>query len=240
MRYAIISDIHGNMDALEAVCEDIRNVGVDRYVSCGDLVGYGAEPGRCIEQVKELAVEGVIGNHDSAVTGGTPVSYFNSYAREAVLWTIGHLDEDAKKYLAGLPLARNYDGFSITHASFHKPHTWRYVLDEHEARKCLDAMPETLCFIGHSHVPLVVEETGLGFFSGSREVDIREGRRYIINVGSVGQPRDADPRASYAVYDDDARRVSIRRVRYDVEGAARKIRAAGLPEILAERLGRGR
>jgi predicted phosphodiesterase len=222
MRYAIISDIHSNAAALEAVLSDIEKMRVGRTVCLGDIVGYGAEPGMCIAKVRELGSEVVLGNHDSAAVGDTPIEYFNLYAKEAVLWTAGRLADDEKDYILA------------------EPKQWGYVMDLLSARDCFRFLRKKLCFIGHSHLPVIFQEKEKITYSMDGEVGIEDGARYIINVGSVGQPRDGDPRASYGIYDAEEKRVEIRRVQYDVKVTQENILAAGLPAFLAFRLGIGR
>jgi predicted phosphodiesterase len=240
MRYAIISDIHSNAAALEAVLSDIEKMRVGRTVCLGDSVGYGAEPGMCIAKVRELGSEVVLGNHDSAAVGDTPIEYFNLYAKEAVLWTAGRLADDEKDYINSLPLRVDVGDFTIVHSSLAEPKQWGYVMDLLSARDCFRFLRKKLCFIGHSHLPVIFQEKEKITYSMDGEVGIEDGARYIINVGSVGQPRDGDPRASYGIYDAEEKRVEIRRVQYDVKVTQENILAAGLPAFLAFRLGIGR
>jgi len=240
MRYALISDIHGNTEALRSVFEDIENQRVDKVLCLGDIVGYGAEPVECLREIRSRRIEAALGNHDSAAIGDTPMDYFNEYAREAILWTAKRLREIDRKYLASLPLTRDYEMFSVVHASLENPHGWGYVMDSLSARNCFSLLDRRVCFIGHSHVPLVFTEKGAIGYSREREVDLRKGTRYIINIGSVGQPRDGDPRAGYCVCDTAEMRAEIRRVPYDIKTVQTKIIEAGLPRFLAARLQMGR
>ena len=240
MRYAIISDIHGNTEALDAVLADIGKARVDRCICLGDIVGYGAEPVECIRKIKDLGIDTVMGNHDAAAVGETPLDYFNAYAKEAVIWTAEQIGEDEGKFINGLPLKRDYEGFVIVHSTLDRPDEWGYVMDMLSARSCFERMESPLCFIGHSHVPVVFREKGSITCFPAGETVLEDDARYIINVGSVGQPRDGDSRASYGIYDTDQRNVTIRRVPYDVGGAQEKIIDAGLPGFLALRLGMGR
>ncbi|MCX6354121.1 MAG: metallophosphoesterase family protein [Candidatus Aureabacteria bacterium] len=240
MRYALISDIHGNTDALHAVLADIEKSGADKLLCLGDIVGYGAEPEECLREVRSEKIDTIQGNHDSATVGTTPLEHFNEYAKEAVLWTAARLGAEDKKYLRDLPLTRDYGGFTIVHSSLDAPHEWHYIVDMLAARRCFELLTERICFIGHSHVPLVFTESGSLSCGRESEIAIREDARYIINIGSVGQPRDGDSRASYGFYDTEAMRVEIRRVPYDIRSVQIKIESAGLPRFLAFRLGIGR
>lgn len=242
MRYAIIADIHGNLEALEAVLKDIQGQAVGKTFCLGDIVGYGADPQECMKRVRAVADLVVMGNHDAAVSGKLGLQYFNSYARDALVWTSGMVSAADLKYLGELPLMEKVDGFVVVHSSLYRPEVFPYLLTAVDAQLCFHLMDkdERVCFIGHSHVPFAfsLDEKEIGV-SREAEVTLEDGTRYIVNVGSVGQPRDRDSRASYAVYDSEAASVETRRIGYDVVAAAEKIRKAGLPELLAERLFEG-
>ena len=241
MRYAIFGDIHGNTEALEAVFLDMEKARADIRICLGDIVGYGAEPASCVRRIRSLGIEVVQGNHDSAAIGETPLEYFNPFAKKAIEWTAGTLDAGDAAWLKGLPLIREYDDFTIVHSSLSCPREWGYILDYAAARRCLDLLPSRACFIGHSHVPIAFRgENGALTIHRSETTTLDPKARYIVNVGSVGQPRDGDARASYGVYDTARRQVEIRRVEYDIRSAQDKIIAAGLPEFLAVRLEAGR
>ncbi|MEJ2744986.1 MAG: metallophosphoesterase family protein [bacterium] len=240
MRYAIFGDIHGNMEALTAVFADMESARVDRALCLGDIVGYGAEPEKCIDELRGRGIASVIGNHDSAVVGDTPLDYFNDYAREAVVWTADRLSGDDKAYLKNLPIIGGDGGFITVHSSLADPTEWRYVINLLAVRRCFDLLTGRLCFIGHSHVPVIFEECGSITGRRASDVHLDKESRYIINVGSVGQPRDGDCRASYGIYDEGEMRFEIRRVSYDIGRAQKKIIEAGLPKSLAFRLGVGR
>lgn len=240
MRYAIFGDIHGNVEALDAVLADMESARVDRALCLGDVVGYGAEPEKCIGGLRACGIPSVLGNHDSAVVGDTPLDYFSDYAREAVVWTMDRLSEEGKAYLRSLPITGGADGFVTVHSSLADPAEWRYVVDLLSVRRCFDLLPGRLCFIGHSHKPVIFEERGSIVARRACDLLLEKESRYVINVGSVGQPRDWDWRACYGIYDGDEMRFEIRRVHYDVGKAQEKIIAAGLPRFLAFRLGIGR
>ncbi len=245
MKTAFISDIHANLDALEVVLEHIDGQAVDRVICLGDIVGYGPQPNECVQRVRERCARAVVGNHDHAAVGLLDTLAFNEYARAAADWTSEALDGSAVEYLSGLPLSLELDGMRLVHASPEDPEAWTYVLSFHEAERQFRGFTERICFIGHSHLPVVIEEDGDGrlealqFHAGGEPLSLAPERRYIVNVGSVGQPRDRDPRAGYTVYDDESFSVSLFRLEYPVEEVQRKVLAAGLPEFLAMRLAAG-
>jgi len=240
MRYGIISDIHGNAEALGAVRLALASASVDRIVCLGDIVGYGPEPRRCAEIVQETADVVVVGNHDQAAVGELGTEFFNRYAKAATLWTREQVDAGTIEWIRSLPLVAGEGGMHFVHGALYAPDLFDYVQSTYDAFLSFEAMTGNLCFLGHSHVPIA-------FFDGKtisyrRNVSFRveAGRRAIVNVGSVGQPRDGDPRACYAVYDSEAGTVQVLRVAYDIRRVARKIERAGLPAILGDRLVAGR
>lgn len=237
MRYAILSDIHGNLEALDAVLADAASR-ADAMLCLGDVVGYGADPVACIERVAERAQVVVAGNHEYGVAGLLELDWFNDRAQAAARWTRRRLDLDHLAWLAARPLVREMDDATLVHASPARPSEWDYLVSADDGYEAFAAFATRVCFIGHSHRAGAwsVGSSGRAYEPGATEVELQRGRRYLINVGSVGQPRDRDPRAAYAVWDVDSRRVTIRRVAYDVATARRKILAAGLPRFLAERL----
>lgn len=240
MRYGILSDIHANYDALEAVLKELENEKIDKYVCVGDIVGYGAEPDRCVEKTKDLVVACVAGNHDFATIEKTNIEFFNAYAKEATLWTRQKLSDEEKQYLKDLKLVEEVDDFTIVHGTLYAPALFDYIQTTFDAYLSLQVLNSNLCFVGHSHVPISFFLDDAVTYSVEPEIELKPGVKAIINVGSVGQPRDDNPKAAYVVYDSDEKKVWIRRAEYDVEAAAKKIEDAGLPEILGERLKYGR
>jgi len=237
MRYALISDIHGNLQALKAVLKALENHQVHQYLCLGDIVGYGANPEECVRLVRSLTDKTVAGNHDYAAVGLTDISYFNPYAREAVLWTAKHLSEESKQYLRDLPLLLKAGPFTLVHSTPESPELWNYIFSPQDALAAFSYFEGSICFVAHSHRPMTFIQGPRGLqWDFSDRVQIQFGSRYIINPGSVGQPRDGDPRACFAICDTEASEVRILRAKYDLPGAQAAIRAAGLPEILAERL----
>lgn len=242
MRYLILSDIHSNLEALTAVLADAGDERIDEVICLGDFVGYGANPAECVDMIRSLpSVEAVLGNHDAAVIDVTQRELFNPVARAGIIHSEAKLQESHRKYLNELPLVLDSKpGFVAVHASPYKPEAWVYVVEPLEAADAFHAMTSPLAFIGHTHFPAVYTNDGLArSFSPVDDIVVDEKQKTMINVGSVGQPRDGDPRAAYVIYDDDAKSVRIRRVDYDIDAAAAKILEAGLPQMLAERLYRG-
>ncbi len=239
---AVISDIHGNLEALEAVLVDARKEGATDVICLGDIVGYGADPNRCVELVRESSAAVVLGNHDAAALDPAEADEFNPLARDAILWTRRTLSPANLEMLRSLPMAHVRDEIRYVHASPEAPETWPYVLNVADAQFAFSAFSEAVCFIGHTHVPtwMVLEDGMVIDMIVAEQLEMRGEGRALINVGSVGQPRDGDWRASYVLFDREQRRVVARRVEYALEAATAKILAAGLPEELAHRLSFGR
>jgi diadenosine tetraphosphatase ApaH/serine/threonine PP2A family protein phosphatase len=239
MRIAVISDIHANRPALEAVLADIDDERVDRVWCLGDIVGYGAEPDACCELTRARADTCLAGNHDLGVRGDLPLDEFSRGAELAARWTQETIDDANLAYLQGLEPQGVEAGVGLYHASPRDP-VWEYVLSTLLAELCLDAQAERVCLIGHSHVALAfMREEGKPATGeacpGGTTLDLSEAE-WLVNPGSVGQPRDGDPRAGWLVLDTAARTASFRRTSYDIAAAAVAIRAARLPDSLAERL----
>jgi len=243
MKYAVLGDIHANWDALEAVLADVARENVGGYLCVGDIVGYGAQPGKCMKKIREMGFHCVAGNHDHAAIGRLDVGYFNHHAREAVEWTRQHLSIANAEYLAGLGLVAVVDGLTLGHGTIHRPELFGYIETPFAAQLSFHAMTTQIAFLGHSHVPITfLESEGEDSvtYTQSTELELRHVSKALVNVGSVGQPRDDDPRACYAIYDSDTQVVRLRRIEYDIESAQAKIRKAGLPDVLAARLALGR
>ncbi|MFA5088466.1 MAG: metallophosphoesterase family protein [Candidatus Omnitrophota bacterium] len=240
MRYAIFSDVHGNIEALDAVIQSLRTESIEQYFCLGDIVGYGANPEECIEAVQRLPALSIAGNHDWAVLEKIDVRHFNSAAREAVFWTRRHLSESGKAFLQSLELLHTNDEVILAHGTLQHPGEFLYLLDLGQAGATFRLMDRQVCFIGHTHIPqVIIECRGKASLEKPGEVRTVSGCRYIINVGSVGQPRDRDPRAAYCIYDTETQALSIRRVDYPIEKAQQKISQSGLPNSLASRLAEG-
>ena len=240
MKYAILSDIHSNLEALQAVLSEIRRRGITNFICLGDIVGYGADPRACLEIVRGLHPGIVQGNHDYAAAAPVGLSGFNENARLALLWTREQLDPAGRAFLKSLPLTAEVSGARLVHSSLKDPGQWEYILNPRDARVSFGSLPGVLCFFGHSHRPLAYREEGgeITVEYGPR-IELKEGSRYLINVGSVGQPRDRDPRAAFGIYDSAEKKVEFIRIEYPVEKAQEKILRAGLPPFLASRLAKG-
>jgi diadenosine tetraphosphatase ApaH/serine/threonine PP2A family protein phosphatase len=241
VKYAIISDIHANLEAFQAVQKEIEEVAPDKILCLGDLVGYGASPNECVEAARRICDLTIAGNHDFGAIGRTDIAYFNMYAREAILWTAKALKDETLDFLKARPLTEAVDDrIRIVHATPRDPERWNYIFSHEHALAEFEAFEEQVCFIGHSHQPTIYElmdrET---LIVSADRVEVREGRRYLVNVGSVGQPRDGNPKAAFCIYDLDKSEITIRRVEYDVESAKKRIVDAGLPAVLANRLSWG-
>lgn len=240
MRTAVISDIHGNLEALEAVLAEVDRIGVELLYSLGDIVGYGPDPAACLEIVRRRAAVSLMGNHDAAVAGLTSLEEFNEFARSAVEWTAARLAAAQIEYLGSLPYTHRAPELLLVHASPIEPERWHYLHGLADINEHFAAFAERLCFVGHSHRPGVYAIGGDGTVTrrGAAE-SLRPGLRYLVNAGSVGQPRDRDPRASFVVYDAARGRVDVRRVSYPVEKTQERMHAAGIPDFLIDRLGAG-
>lgn len=239
-KYAVISDVHSNLEALRAVLNDIEKEKIKKVLFIGDVVGYGPDPVKCIELIRKRCIYSVAGNHDWAVIGYTPSDYFNYNARVAIEWTKEQLAEDDFKFLRSLSIVKvlEKEGVFLVHASPKEPDAWNYILSLYDAEINFQYFKERICLIGHSHVPFIIETLPSGEIVLHREeIEFKESCRYIINVGSVGQPRDGNPDAAYAIINDKYARII--RVRYDIEKTQKKMEKAGLPEFLIERLSKG-
>ena len=247
MRYLILSDIHGNLDALEAVLDRAAAIGYDRMLVLGDLVGYGAQPNEVVERVRALQPLAIIrGNHDKVAAGLEPAEGFNPVAHQAAEWTSQALTPENKRYLATLPAGPVLvdADTEICHGSPGDEDA--YITSELAAMRALTQAERPVCFYGHTHIPLAfcLSDTGFDLVAqgdnDEQPLRLARGVRYLINPGSVGQPRDGDPRAAFATFERDSRVVTLYRVVYPVERAQQKILEAGLPRGLATRLGVGR
>ena len=240
MRIALFGDIHANLEALSAVLEDAKSQGCEQWVCLGDIVGYNANPGECLDLVRSLECPSVKGNHDEDACGDHSLKSMNPIAATALSWTREQLSEEQRKWLGRLRMVRQVSDFTVVHSTLDQPETWGYVTNKFDAMSNFSYQFTDVCFHGHTHVPRV--------FVGGRKVreesaelvEIEKTLKYFINIGSVGQPRDGDPRACYVIYDLERKLIHFRRVDYDRATAQQKIRDAGLPSKLAERLTEGR
>ena len=241
MRWAVVSDIHANLEALEAVLTDLERERPEAIVCLGDFVGYGASPNECIERLRPRLAAAVIGNHDLAACRGDGIEWFTGDAARAARWTGTVLTPANREWLLALPYAVVHRGARLVHASPAHPEDWSYVLSTGDAEAELAAFDEPVAFIGHSHFPGAFERDAAGRVRYTRDplVTMAPDCRYLVNVPSVGQPRDADPRAGYLMVDEEARTLAHVRLAYDVGAARRRIEDAGLPRFLGTRLERG-
>jgi len=247
MRYVVLSDIHANLEALDACLAAAKARGFDRALVLGDLVGYGADPNAVVDRIRALDLAAIVrGNHDKVACGLEQAEGFNAVARSAAQWTHDVLSDDQRAWLASLPAGpiEVDDLVEICHgAPFDED---AYIFDELDALRGLKVQSRPLCLFGHTHYPATFQLSGGAFdslglgYAAEAHVTMQEGSKYLINPGAVGQPRDGDPRAAYAIVDVDDQRVELFRVPYAVDVARAKVVKAGLPEVLAQRLGVGR
>ena len=241
MRIAIFGDIHANLEGLNAVLEDARSLECSHFVCIGDIVGYNANPKECLEIVRDLDCPVVKGNHDEFCSRkDVDLDRLNPLARSTMSWTRDQLDDDDKEWLDELKLVRQVRDFTIVHSTLDSPGAWAYVSNKFDAMASFNYQYTPVCFFGHTHVPKFFIKTLSVESLRSDHCMIDAGKKYFINVGSVGQPRDGDWRAAYAMYDLNAKRVSIRRIEYDIATTQKKIIEAGLPKSLADRLALGK
>jgi diadenosine tetraphosphatase ApaH/serine/threonine PP2A family protein phosphatase len=245
MKIAILSDIHGNLEALEACCQRAWQQGVERFACLGDLVGYGADPVATLDLLFSLpGLISVLGNHDESIIVFGKEAVPSPFVRHTREWARQRLRPAHLEYLRSLPYVRAENGVTYVHASARHPHDWEYLRDTQQAEACLRAARTPLVFIGHGHVPTVFCRRADGV---TNEIGVAEsmpfflapGNAYVVNVGSVGQPRDGNSAACFVIYDEKARTITYHRVAYDHAAAAAKIRAAGFDPFFAERLSRG-
>ncbi|MCD8534132.1 MAG: metallophosphatase family protein [Verrucomicrobia bacterium] len=241
MKFAIIADIHANLEALEAVLSDAKEQGCTHYACLGDVVGYGANPKQCLDIVRDMGMPVVKGNHDEYCSTDVETEGVNAYASAAVDWTRTQLPDEDRQWLRDLKYFRLVTTFSIVHASLDEPKSWPYVFNKLDASSSFLYQNTSVCFFGHTHVPVAFVRDAGGTIRGGKyqKVSIEPGKKYFINIGSVGQPRDGDPRAAYGLFDMDHKTVELRRLEYPIEVAQKKIRDAGLPPRLADRLALG-
>ena len=250
MRALILADIHANLEALNAVMEDARGKGGFDAIWClGDTVGYGPDPNHCLEMIQEYPLAAVAGNHDFAAVGKRGTDDFNYAAKASAEWTQGQLSSEAVRFLQDLPLSAIAEPFTLVHGTLRDPLT-EYLLDQETASSTLEMMKTNHCLVGHSHLPFICAEIDSEIagdkrspefleFTEDQPFSLDEGR-CIFNPGGVGQPRDRDPRSSYAVYDSQVGLIWRHRVAYEIGVTQKKMREAGLPEYLIERLNHGR
>jgi predicted phosphodiesterase len=239
LRIAVISDIHGNWHAFEAVLDDVKREAVDEVWCLGDVVGYGPQPNRCVEETKARSDVCLLGNHDLAAIGDVDLASFSPDAATSARWTIDELDPESLEYLKTLEPKGEREGVEFFHASPRDP-IWEYVLSEPAVRTALEMTTAKIVLVGHSHIPIALrladgDALAGGLAKAGSEIELGEGR-WLLNPGSVGQPRDGDPRAAYLLIDLGTWNAQYKRIAYNIGATQAEIRKAGLPEALAERL----
>jgi diadenosine tetraphosphatase ApaH/serine/threonine PP2A family protein phosphatase len=239
VRYGILGDVHANLSALDAVLARLAQSRAERYLCLGDIVGYGADAPECVERIRALAPALVGGNHDWAVAGRLALDYFNAPARAAIQWTRKVLSRRDVDWLGSLELAVEVDGITLAHSTVHDPGVFDYMQTPYDAFLSFQQMRTAHAFVGHSHIPITFFDGPAITYSIEDRIEL-QGKRSISNVGSVGQPRDEDPRAACGIFDSATGVLEVLRVPYDVEATAARIRQAGLPALLADRLRLGR
>ena len=240
MKYAIIADIHANLEAFQVVLADIEAQKCTHVACLGDVVGYNAQPKECLNIVRDLNIPCVKGNHDDLCSTDDHLEGFNPHAADAVHWTRAQLDDEEKAWLRDLKYTRMAANFTMVHATLDAPERWQYVFDKLAAAASFPYQNTQMCFFGHTHVPVAFMRDTVVRGGTYSKFKVDPSKKYFINVGAVGQPRDNNPKSAYVLYDMDAQTIELRRLDYDIESAQRKIREAGLPERLAERLAYGR
>lgn len=242
MRYIIFSDLHSNFEALNQFEKEISSISYDRLVCLGDIVGYGADPNPCIDWVRNHVDFTLAGNHDLAVVEKTDIYYFNAYAIEACKWTQKILTAENRAFLESLPMDKEENGVYWVHASPYHPARWHYIVSKKDAEKHFENFDAPLCFVGHSHKPIILEQNPEGEINDfiADLWNIEPENRYIFNDGSLGQPRDGNTKPMYVLYDSNERTVEFKRFDYDFSPTQKKIIENGLPTYLADRLSQGK
>jgi predicted phosphodiesterase len=228
MKFAIIADIHANLEAFQAVLKDAEENNCTHHAFLGDFVGYCADPKACIDIIRSLGAPCVIGNFDLWCATDLPLDGFNSNSAKSIAWTRKQLTQDDQLWLQGLPYIRQVEDFTIVHGSLNEPQRWGYVFDRFAATASLELQRTDVCFFGHTHVPLAFVRDSTVRGGTYTKFRIEKGSKYFVNPGAVGQPRDNCPKAAYVIYDKDESTIELRRLEYDIATTQRKIREAGL------------
>jgi len=240
MKFAIIADIHSNLEAFEVVLADIKQQKCTHIACLGDIVGYNANPKECLKMVREMNIPCVKGNHDEYCSTEAPLDGFNPAAAEAVNWTRRQLSDEERQWLRDLKYIRMLTSFTMVHATLDGPQRWGYVFDKLAAAASFTYQNTVVCFFGHTHVPVAFIRDSVVRGGTYSKFKVEAGKKYFVNVGAVGQPRDNNPKCGYVVFDLDEGTIELRRLEYDIATAQKKILDAGLPPRLAERLTFGR
>jgi predicted phosphodiesterase len=240
MRYAVIADIHANLEAFQVVLQDAKDQKCTHYCCVGDVVGYNANPKECLDIVREMGMPCVKGNHDEYCSTEEDLDGFNPAAAEAVNWTRKQLTAEDRQWLRDLKYVKLVASFSMVHATLDAPQRWGYVFDKLMAAASFTYQNTSVCFFGHTHVPVAFVRDSMVKGGTYSKFKVEPGKKYFVNVGSVGQPRDGNPKAAYVVYDLNEASIEIRRLDYDIPKAQKKIMEVGLPQRLADRLALGK
>ena len=244
MRFAFISDIHANLEALEAVLKDIETKKVDEIICLGDIVGYGANPNECVELVSKNCPVTLLGNHDAAAIDMLSTQHFNIHAKIAIEWTAQNLKKEVKQFLSSLPLKSVKPPMTLVHATPYEPNMWYYITSLEEAAFNFQFFDTQICLIGHTHIPIIIvlDKNKELFVHQGTSINFSdvEGARLLINIGSVGQPRDRNNKSCYGIFDSDAGNFSYHRVAYNIEKTQAKMKKIKMPEFLITRLEDGR
>ena len=234
---AIFSDIHGNLEAFETVIEDARSQGVTNFACLGDIVGYGPDPAGCLAKVQEIGCVCIKGNHDEDASNDRDLWNLSEVARDSLLWTRKRLTTSQKDWLAALPYQKRLGRNLLVHATLEEPENWQYVTNKFDAEVALSQQKAPICFFGHTHVPICYEANGLSVQKvGKEDVKLKKDSRYLVNVGSVGQPRDGIPKACYVVLDSTSSKITFRRLDYNINNVVKELEQAGLSSDLGQRL----
>ncbi|HTC22450.1 MAG TPA: metallophosphoesterase family protein [bacterium] len=243
MRYGIFSDVHSNLEAMTVVAQAMKSDGAEDYLCLGDFVGYYSNPNEVIELIDSLHCwKMVLGNHDAALLGKTPLSKFNAPAAEAINWTKTRIKPQHLHFLESLRLREEIGDIQLVHSSPYQSEEWHYLTGQEDLERNFRYFQGLICFFGHVHKPFIAEQKKDGSVRILPETDyqLQKDCRYLVNVGSVGQPRDGSPQTCYVMYDTSSQKLSIRRIDYDYETTVKKTLDAGLPEYLAQRLKTGK
>lgn len=236
-KIAIFSDIHGNLEALKAVIADSTSCGATNFACLGDVVGYGPNPGRCIALIQKIGCVCVKGNHDDDASTNRDLSNLSLEAQESLAWTRERLSSAQKQWLGGLPYTRRLGRNQIVHATNHSPQDWAYVRNKFDASIVMDGQKSPVCFFGHTHVPVIYQKKGNNIKRFEpQKMSFDMDARYLVNVGSVGQPRDGVPQACYVLFDSTTHEIEFRRLSYNINGVVESIKKAGLSDSLGHRL----
>ena len=242
MLVGFFSDVHSNLEALEAVLEDFKKEKLDKFYFLGDAVGYGPNPNECVELIQKVAGKHLMGNHDYAALDMMGTNWFNQYAKEAIEWTKKNLSEKNHQTISTYLMDYRFDNFHLVHSTPKEPENWDYIFSLDEAEENFSFFNRQVCLIGHSHRPFIIKkyQTRHCFLVDENEVKLEEQHRYLINIGSVGQPRDGDNRSCYLFYDDQKKILRLKRIPYDMKKTQKKMKKAKLPQFLIDRLVLGR